>query len=106
MRATAATFKGIELYSWKEAKTGGWRFALLPGTNRNKFPDEILNATEIFDSVETLEQRISQLAPSEHISWGGLQDDDRFLLPPQPTRARIVEHARKLEITIFVSAND
>ncbi|MFN4150524.1 MAG: hypothetical protein ACK4IX_06250 [Candidatus Sericytochromatia bacterium] len=57
------SFKGYELYTWKEDKIQV--FALLLGTNRNKTADEIKKAKIDFD---TLISEISQFAKGEYLT--------------------------------------
>ena len=39
--------KGVELYSWRTAE-GGWMFAMLPRTNRQKSEAEIEDSSQCF----------------------------------------------------------
>ncbi len=81
VRTATPMFKGVELYSWLDPATNNWRFVLLPGTNRNKFPDEIFGNKEIIGSVAELKEHLSLLASGESVFWL-VPDSERFALPP------------------------
>ncbi len=61
--------KGVELYSWKNVKTGLWRFSLLPGTNRNKSLTEIAEEKVTVADMSTLKKRLAILANGESVFW-------------------------------------
>jgi hypothetical protein len=73
------SFKGYELYSWKQAKE--WHFTLITGTNRNKTQDEIIaesNTTTAdgwvqihVTGVEAIESVIDRIPGGEWVSWLG-----------------------------------
>ena len=76
-RTNQPNFKGTELYSWSTEQ--GWRYALLPGTNRNKSWVEVQEAGVSF---EDLLSRLKLLAVGEMISWTHHAED----APPQTLR--------------------
>lgn len=63
-RAARPACKGYELYSWRI--NGDFRYALVPGTNRNKTWDEI-HAAGI--ERKALEARLRKLAVGENVFW-------------------------------------
>ncbi len=63
-RSGQPNFKGSELYSWPTDQ--GWRYSLLPGTNRNKNWAEVQKAGVSFESLTA---RLKLLAVGEMISW-------------------------------------
>ena len=58
------SMKGWELYSWKDT---GWKFVLVPGTNRRKSADEILSSRHILNGMKELENEIEKLKDGEII---------------------------------------
>jgi len=98
-RAERPMFKGVELYSWQDRPNEGWRFALLPGTNRTKFLDEIRGGQDTFDSVQSLKNALSLLAPGEYVSWNHV---DSMPFPPDMA-ADIETHAKALGIHLTSS---
>jgi hypothetical protein len=80
----AKTFKGIELYSWRQQ--GTWVFALLPGTNREK-PDEMVRAAPL--QLTDLAKRFAGYAEGENIYWVIRDGFDR----PEPAIIRQVQSA-------------
>jgi hypothetical protein len=100
-RATRPMFKGVELYSWVDPDTRNWRFALLPGTNRDKTSSEILTAPDRAQSVGELRTRISSYAQGEQIFWLVPQGSN-FALPPHATVNDIISHAAAIGVSIQV----
>ena len=101
-RAARPMFKGVELYSWVDPATQDWRFALVPGTNRNKTVAEILNTRDAAHSVVELKARISRFAPSESVFWlvpktGG------FSLPRKDVVDGIIAHAESVGVSVRVT---
>jgi hypothetical protein len=95
-------FKGVELYSWVDPAAKNWRFALLPGTNRNKTAAEILSTRDAAHSVAELKARISRLAPSESVFWLVPEAGD-FSLPPKDVVDGIIAHAASFGVSIRVT---
>jgi hypothetical protein len=95
-------FKGVELYSWVDPAAKSWRFALLPGTNRNKTAAEILSTRDAAHSVAELKARISRLAPSESVFWLVPEAGD-FSLPPKDVVDGIIAHAASFGVSIRVT---
>lgn len=63
----AESMKGYELYSWQEA--GGWKFALLVGTNREKSLEEIKSAETVFSGVEELTSALERMPEGQYVTW-------------------------------------
>ena len=100
-RATRPMFKGVELYSWVDPVNQSWRFALLPGTNRNKKPSEIVGVPDKAQSANELKTRISGLAHGEQVFWLVPQGSS-FALPPQATVDDIIAHAAAVGVSVQV----
>ena len=115
-RAVQPMFKGIELYSWRDPDTHGsnghspdkrvlvgetWRFALMPGTNRNKFVEEIVQAHDRVDTVAALKARFATLARGEQVFWL-VPEDPRFALPPQAIVAELGAAAQAADIRLII----
>ena len=97
-------FKGVELYSWQDPATQGWRFALLPGTNRRKAANEVRDSPGVVDSVGDLKARISQLAPAEQVFWQ-VPATGEFPLPPAAVVDDIIRSAATDDVTVQVTGN-
>jgi hypothetical protein len=98
--ADERAFKGWELYSWVDGAE--WRFALLVGTNRIKFCDEIKSPKGAL-TLEQAAQALDGLADLEWVSWIEpgerlAQDACPLALPPPAMieRLRTVCETRKL----------
>lgn len=95
----AKRFKGVELYSWK-TDAGGWRYALLDGTNRIKPAEEVKAPETRIKSLEALKAAISKLAEGERLSWG-----DRlgaFDTPPKAVRDEILKAAKEAGVKLHI----
>lgn len=101
-RAARPMFKGVELYSWVDPATRNWRFALVPGTNRNKTAAEILSARDAVHSVAELKARISRFAPSESVFWR-VPAGGGFSLPPKDVVDGVIAHAASVGVSIRVT---
>ena len=64
-RASQSAFKGMELYSWQD-QAGGWRFSILPGTNRNKSVSEVQEQPLSRAEVQVA---FCQMAKKEQVFW-------------------------------------
>ena len=67
-------FKGWELYAWQDG--GDWKFAMLVGTNRNKFCDEVKNPKGVLDLAQA-EAALGRLAEFDWVSLGTPADLQR-----------------------------
>ena len=63
----AESMKGYELYSWRES--GGWKFSLLVGTNREKSLEEIKSAETVFSGVEELTSALERMPEGQYVTW-------------------------------------
>ena len=97
-REAAPRFKGVEMYSWKDAK-GEWVFALLDGTNREKTTAEVKEKKNHIAGVAKLKTALGLLAEKEMVFWshriGG------FEVPPKAVVDDIKKAAKaaKLDLT-------
>lgn len=98
-RAVRTMLKGVELYSWPDSGGGSWRFALLPGTNRDKTFAEIRHSRDAVDSVAELKVRLARLAPSEEVFWRTTGRDDRAL-PPKEVIDDIIAYAASVDVRV------
>ena len=62
------SFKGWELYSWKNRTSSTWNFSLLRGTNRLKTETEI-KSPEVTKDINSIKAQLQNLTPHEHVSW-------------------------------------
>jgi hypothetical protein len=90
-------FKGVELYSWQDARTG-WAFALLDGTNRLKTAAEVKESRNRIAGVEELKKALARLAVGENVYW--THHVDGFEYPPAATVKEVRACARRLNITL------
>jgi len=75
------SFKGWELYSWKNTTSSAWNFSLLQGTNRRKTEAEI-KSPEVIKDTSAIKAQLQNLAPHEHVSWF-INEIDGLEYPPQ-----------------------
>ena len=100
-RAAHTAFKGIELYSWKDAATGSWHFSLLPGTNRNKTATEITTPSQMIADVYKLEQHLARLAKGEQVFWSS-PNAGNFAFPPTATIDTVVKYAATCDVKVAI----
>jgi hypothetical protein len=107
--------KGYELYSWQQ--DGQWNFTLITGTNRIKYPEEIISGEDIISetgwikisvsSVEEIETVLSKLPGNEEVFWSeGLMSSagvSVMELPPEPIVSDIKEFAAGIGLNLAVS---
>lgn len=97
-RADQPNFKGTELYSWSTGQE--WRYALLPGTNRNKTWAEVQEAGVSF---QDLMSRLKVLAVGEMISWTHhAQNAPRQTLQLSPRWKEVEELCVGLGMQVFI----
>lgn len=108
-RAAKPLFKGVELYSWRNRRTGSCHFALLPGTNRNKPVSMVLAQAWRIDSPDELKKRLSRYAPREQIFWhsrvdgpGQVPAEIEFGFPDAKLVKDLRDHCRGLDIDLHV----
>ena len=99
-RAAKPMFKGVELYSWLDPVSCTWHFSLLPGTNRNKMLNEIIDPKYTINNVKGLKHRLAQLAIGEYVFWWPLPDPKYPSHPPQSLIDDIVRTAATLQINL------
>jgi len=102
-RATQSAFKGMELYSWQDAK-GNWQFAVLAGTNRLKSAEEVrvhpLSLTQV-------EEQISGMAAGEQVLWLTQASDMSgapivFPLPPKGMVRELQDFAASRQVNLYL----
>lgn len=101
-RAEKPTFKGVELYSWKDPSSGTWRFSLQHGTNRNKTLIEIQDPKQAIPGVSPLLEQVSRLAEGEKVSWFQSRSIPELSYPEVQVVKEIVEFAAKRKIQVEV----
>jgi hypothetical protein len=94
-RAKTHAFKGMELYSWKP-EGEGWYFSLLPGTNREKTPEEITGPGTAIVGVPELKRRLSKLAKGESIFWRNVAKET----VPEEMKKELESHCEELRIKL------
>jgi hypothetical protein len=101
-RAQKTSFKGVELYSWKDGPSGSWKFSLLPGTNRVKTSVEIKDSRRTISGVKLLKERIASLPEGEEVYWFVISSDTELSYPEAAIVKEIVEFAvvRKIEVVV------
>ena len=100
--ATKPALKGMELYSWQDAKSQEWRYALLQGTNRAKTVDQIRDEKNVIKTTEELKKRLAELAPGETIHWnlGNGQKAAGWTIPPPETDKAILDFLKARKLTV------
>ena len=92
-QAPKGLMKGWELYTWQEkprgTHRGGWRYALLAGTNREKVEAELKAAS--LQELSVLQDQLRELPSEAEVFWNphAPQGSLKFDLPP-------VSEARKI----------
>ncbi len=100
-RSVNSSFKGVELYSWKDNDTGLWQFSILPGTNGIKAESEILEKKNVVGGLIDLKDEMSQMAEGEQVFWAS-PDPKRFPFPPSEIVREIEGHAAEANIELVV----
>ncbi|NTW89120.1 MAG: hypothetical protein HGB26_08440 [Desulfobulbaceae bacterium] len=100
-RACKKSFKGMELYSWKNS-SDEWLFALVPGTNRLKTVAEV-KEHQIHGAKE-LERHFLMLAKEDNVFWLHLGQAD-FSYPDGKMMKAIIFLAEKAKINLHVPVN-
>ncbi len=97
-------FKGMELYSWQN-EDGGWQYAILLGTNRNKTLEEVQATPLDLQSVKT---EIAQMAVGESFFWMNSVYDTRsdqtlnLPFPPDKVVHELLEFAREKQVDLYI----
>lgn len=103
-RAEQIAFKGMELYSWQN-EDGGWQYAILVGTNRNKTLEEVQATPLDLQSVKT---EIAQMAVGESFFWMNSVYDTRsnqtlnLPFPPDEVVHELLEFAREEQVDLYI----
>ena len=103
-RAEQTAFKGMELYAWQN-RTGGWQYAVLDGTNRNKTLAEVQAAPLDLRGVKIA---IGQMAVGEALFWMNNAYDSNtnqalnLPLPPQAIVDDIVGFAHEKQVDLYI----
>lgn len=92
------SFKGMELYSWRDAKTQAWHYSILIGTNRTKSLAEIKDTKRRIDSVDRLKERLAKFALGELVGWQSVDADGGF--PDPSIIAEINDAARNAGVDL------
>ncbi len=89
----APSMKGWELYIWR--KDGDTYFALLPGTNRLKFDDEISKAA--VKGIDAIKPKLDELKPGQDVFVVG----KKLMEPPSKDQAApVVEYGKKIGLKV------
>ena len=94
--------KGIELHSWQVAEND-WRFALVPGTDRDKSENEIKSGVSCIHTLEKAEHLLAQLGEEDEMFCG---EFTRFPLPPAATVAVLAVSASRSGAKLHVLRRD
>jgi hypothetical protein len=84
-------FKGLELYSWQDSR--GWKFALVPGTNRAKPAAEIKGQACVVDA-DRLAAEFARLGDRQMLFWFH-RNIAGFAYPPDDVIEKIVVAAKQ-----------
>ena len=102
-RTAQLSFKGVELYSWKDTRSAQWRFSLLQGTNRIKTLAEITNPASAIPDMVALKLRLASLAQGERVYWSVSPQYYSELSFPDPRVVEgLVKFAAERHITVVV----
>lgn len=97
------SFKGWELYSWKENNV--WKFSILPGTNRNKNLNEVLTASLKVTGVDSLKLLLARIPEQEYISWleqAGRESAGKLAIPEAEVVNQIKVYCQSRKLNIYV----
>jgi len=101
-RATKREMKGMELYSWRDAATGQWKFSLVDGTNAQKSSAEITAPKNVIKTIEELKLRLGALAVGEQVIWSLNNDPKTFSRPPKKLVQQITAFSASKKIKLSV----
>jgi diacylglycerol kinase len=105
LRAEQTAFKGMELYSWQN-EDGGWQYAILEGTNRNKTLEEV-QATPL--DLQGVKNAIAKMAVGESLFWMNSVYDTRssqtlhLPFPPDTIVDELMGFAREAQVDLYVT---
>ena len=103
------SMKGWELYSWPNGND--WNFGLLPGTNRLKSYNEVINSPFRVTGIQMLEAMLHKLPHKEGVIWieenwlESIWLDSHYdlQLPDMETVSKVKEICRNTDIALIVS---
>ena len=104
LRAEQTAFKGLELYSWQN-ENGGWQYAILEGTNRNKTLEEV-QATPL--DLQGIKNAIAKMAVGESLFWTNNVYDTgsgqtlQLPFPPDAVVDELKAFAREKQVELYV----
>jgi len=97
-------FKGVELYSWKDSKSGEWCFSMLPGTNRMKTYREVTDPLCIKKGADALKKELATLATGEQVFWFNTIDkmqpvgNPHLSFPPEAMMKELSDYCASLKV--------
>lgn len=101
------SMKGWELYSWKVQNN--MVYSILPGTNRMKTTEEIIQNTIRVSSQDSLYLLLDRFAPEEYLFWTGNYSpaetvpEVRFCLPNSSVIDDIRKYCLSKHINLYLS---
>ena len=104
LRAEQTAFKGMELYSWQN-ENGGWQYAILEGTNRNKTLEEV-QATPL--DLQNVKVTIAQMTVGESVFWTNSVYDTssshtlQLPFPPDAVVDELMGFAHEKQVDLYV----
>jgi len=104
VRNAAPMFKGVELYSWKDSKSGEWCFSLLPGTNRMKTYREVTDPLFTKKGADALKKALATLAIGEQVLWFNTIDkmqpvgNPHLTFPPESMMKELSDYCASLKV--------
>ncbi len=93
----------MELYSWQDAATHQWAFAVLEGTNVQKAANRIVEPKNAIKTVEELKVRLAALAVGEHVAWNSHADPKVFTLPPKEVVKEIAAFSKSKQLELHLA---
>lgn len=97
------SFKGWELYSWKENNV--WKFSILPGTNRGKNLNEVLTASLKVTGVDSLKLLLARIPEQEYINWleqAGQESAGKLAIPEAEVVNQIKVFCQNRKLNLYV----
>jgi diacylglycerol kinase len=103
-RPAQTAFKGMELYSWRN-EDGGWQYAILEGTNRNKTMEEV-QVTPL--DLQGVKNAIERMAVGESLFWiksvydTGSSKTVNLSFPPDAVVDELMGFAREKQVDLYI----
>lgn len=95
--------EGAELYSWRDALFGTWRFSLLPVTSRDKALAEIKDPKRVISDVVLLKAHLAGLSEGAEVYWFWGSQYPELSYPHDAVVADIVKFAAAGKVKVLVS---